>query len=49
MTDYAHKAATTGSIYLFTISEYDLHCHYVPGLVAESLSRLSALISKAPG
>ena len=42
MTDYAHKAATTDSI-------YDLHCHYVPGPVAEGLSRLfSALISKAP-
>jgi len=33
MGDYAHKAATTGSIYLSTISEYDLYCHCVAGLV----------------
>ena len=52
MTDYADKAATTGSIYLYlsTISEYDLYRHYVPGLVGEGLSRIfSASISKAPG
>ena len=50
MADYAHKAATTGSIYLFTISVYDLYCHYVPGLVGEGLPRLfSASISKALG
>ena len=40
MTDYAHKAATTGSIYLSAISEYDLYCHYVPGLVGEGLFRI---------
>ena len=37
MTDYAHKAAATGSIYLSAISEYDLYHHYVPGLVGEGL------------
>ena len=49
MVDYAHKAATTGSIYLSTISEYDLYCHYVPGLVGEGLFRIFlASIRKAP-
>jgi farnesyl-diphosphate farnesyltransferase len=41
MADYAHKAATTtttGSIYLGTVAEYDLYCHYVTGLVGEGLS-----------
>ncbi|KII88081.1 hypothetical protein PLICRDRAFT_125235 [Plicaturopsis crispa FD-325 SS-3] len=38
MADYAHKAATTGSIYLETVAEYDLYCHYVAGLVGEGLS-----------
>ena len=50
MADYAHKAHTTGFIYLSTISEYDLYCHYVPGLVGEGLFRIfSASIRKAPG
>ena len=40
MADYAHKAAITGSIYLSTISEYDLYCYYVPGLVGEGLLRI---------
>ncbi|TFK62180.1 squalene synthase [Pluteus cervinus] len=49
MADYAHKAATTGSIYLSTISEYDLYCHYVAGLVGEGLSRIfSASKKEAP-
>ena len=46
MADYAHKAATTGSIYLETISEYDLYCHYVAGLVGEGLSRLFSASGK---
>ncbi|TFK21867.1 squalene synthase [Coprinopsis marcescibilis] len=40
MADYAHKAATTGSIYLESVAEYDLYCHYVAGLVGEGLSRI---------
>ncbi|KAG2012140.1 squalene synthase, variant 2 [Coprinopsis cinerea AmutBmut pab1-1] len=49
MADYAHKAATTGSIYLSTIAEYDLYCHYVAGLVGEGLSRIfSASGKEAP-
>ena len=49
MADYAHKAAATGSIYLSAIPEYDLYCHYVPGLVSEGLFRIfSASIRKAP-
>ena len=46
MADYAHKAATTGSIYLETVAEYDLYCHYVAGLVGEGLSRLFAASGK---
>ena len=46
MADYAHKAATTGSIYLETIAEYDLYCHYVAGLVGEGLSRLFSASGK---
>jgi farnesyl-diphosphate farnesyltransferase len=48
MADYAHKAATTGSIYLETISEYDLYCHYVAGLVGEGLSRIWSASAKEP-
>lgn len=40
MADYAHKAATTGSIYLEKIADYDLYCHYVAGLVGEGLTRI---------
>ena len=40
MADYTHKAATSKAIYLETIAEYDLYCHYVAGLVGEGLSRL---------
>ena len=40
MADYAHKAATTKSIYVETIDEYNLYCHYVAGLVGEGLTRL---------
>ena len=46
MADYAHKAATTGSIYLETIAEYDLYCHYVAGLVGEGLSRIFSASGK---
>ena len=46
MADYAHKAATAGSIYLDTIAEYDLYCHYVAGLVGEGLSRLFSASGK---
>ncbi len=49
MADYAHKAATTGKIYLETTEEYDLYCHYVAGLVGEGLSRIfSASEKEAP-
>ncbi|KAL4255125.1 hypothetical protein AB1N83_014175 [Pleurotus pulmonarius] len=42
-------AATTGSIYLETIEEYDPYCHYVAGLVGEGLSGLfSASKKEAP-
>lgn len=40
MADYAHKASKDGTIYLETITEYDLYCHYVAGLVGEGLSRI---------
>ena len=49
MADYAHKAATTGSIYVATVSEYDLYCHYVAGLVGEGLTAIwSASGKEAP-
>jgi farnesyl-diphosphate farnesyltransferase len=49
MADYAHKAATTGAIYIPTIEEYELYCHYVAGLVGEGLSGLfSASGKEAP-
>ncbi|KIM90082.1 hypothetical protein PILCRDRAFT_811793 [Piloderma croceum F 1598] len=46
MADYAHKAATTNTVYLETVSEYDLYCHYVAGLVGEGLSGLWAASGK---
>ncbi|QRV73496.1 Squalene/phytoene synthase [Ceratobasidium sp. AG-Ba] len=55
MADYAHRAASLSSPnpppdapspYLETISEYDLYCHYVAGLVGEGLSRLFAASGK---
>ncbi|KAI0676095.1 squalene synthase [Trametes maxima] len=39
MADYAHKAATTNELYVQTIDEYNLYCHYVAGLVGEGLTR----------
>lgn len=46
MADFAHKAATSSSIYLESVSEYDLYCHYVAGLVGEGLTRLWAASGK---
>lgn len=56
MADYAHRAALVSkpstlsspppSPYLETVSEYDLYCHYVAGLVGEGLSRLFAASGK---
>jgi farnesyl-diphosphate farnesyltransferase len=46
MADFAHKAATTGHIYLDTIADYDLYCHYVAGVVGEGLSRLFSASGK---
>ncbi|KAL1713136.1 isoprenoid synthase domain-containing protein [Schizophyllum commune] len=40
MADYAHRHATTGSVYLEKTEDYDLYCHYVAGLVGEGCSRL---------
>lgn len=40
MADYAHHAATTGMIYVKTVAEYDLYCHYVAGLVGEGLTAI---------
>ncbi|KAH8104129.1 squalene synthase [Cristinia sonorae] len=46
MADYAHKAQTTGSVYVEKIEEYDLYCHYVAGLVGEGLSGLFSASGK---
>ncbi|KAF5341218.1 hypothetical protein D9611_005929 [Ephemerocybe angulata] len=46
MADFAHKAASTGSIYLERIEDYDLYCHYVAGLVGEGLSRIFSASGK---
>ncbi len=40
MADYAHRAATTDKLYVETIDEYNLYCHYVAGLVGEGVTRL---------
>jgi farnesyl-diphosphate farnesyltransferase len=48
MADFAHKAASTGEIYLEKIEDWDLYCHYVAGLVGEGLSRLLAASGKEP-
>ncbi|KAI3602244.1 squalene synthetase [Moniliophthora roreri] len=52
MADFAHRAATAPKstpLYLATIAEYDLYCHYVAGLVGEGLSGLfSASKKEAP-
>ncbi|EGN96959.1 hypothetical protein SERLA73DRAFT_11603, partial [Serpula lacrymans var. lacrymans S7.3] len=49
MADYAHKAATTSTVYLETVAEYDLYCHYVAGLVGEGVTRIwSATGKEAP-
>jgi len=46
MADFAHRAATTDIIYVETIEEYDLYCHYVAGLVGEGLSALFSATQK---
>ncbi|KAI8985754.1 squalene synthase [Trametes punicea] len=38
MADFAHKAATTDELYIETIEEYNLYCHYVAGLVGQALT-----------
>ncbi|THG97942.1 hypothetical protein EW145_g7510, partial [Phellinidium pouzarii] len=49
MADYAHKAHVAGKLGLDSVSDYDLYCHYVAGLVGEGLSRLfSASGKEAP-
>ncbi|OJA11529.1 hypothetical protein AZE42_09514 [Rhizopogon vesiculosus] len=49
MADYAHRAATTGTVYLDSVADYDLYCHYVAGLVGEGLTRIwSASDKEAP-
>ncbi|GBE86635.1 Squalene synthase [Sparassis crispa] len=40
MADYAHRAVLTQPIYLETIADYDLYCHFVAGIVGEGLTRL---------
>ena len=50
LADDAYKATITGSLYLFTVSEYDLHCHYIPVLFGKGLFRIFLTsIRKAPG
>jgi len=47
MADYAHQAATAkGIVYLETITDYELYCHYAAGLVGEGLSRLFSASGK---
>jgi farnesyl-diphosphate farnesyltransferase len=49
MADFAHRAATAPNskpLYLSTIAEYDLYCHYVAGLVGEGLSGLFSASKK---
>ncbi|KAG9026794.1 bifunctional farnesyl-diphosphate farnesyltransferase/squalene synthase [Tulasnella sp. JGI-2019a] len=49
MADFAHKAATAKSdeeLFVPTIEEYDLYCHYVAGLVGEGLSGLFVATGK---
>jgi farnesyl-diphosphate farnesyltransferase len=49
MADYAHTAATSGSVYVETIKDYELYAHYVSGLVGEGVSRLfSATGTESP-
>ena len=40
MADYTHKAATTGSIQVETLAEYNQYCHYAGGIVAQALSQI---------
>ncbi|TBU47474.1 squalene synthase [Dichomitus squalens] len=46
MADYAHKAAATDELYIETVDEYNLYCHYVAGLVGEGLTRFWAASGK---
>jgi farnesyl-diphosphate farnesyltransferase len=47
MADYAHAAYVGGgTIYLPTVADYDLYCHYVAGLVGEGLSGIFSVSGK---
>jgi farnesyl-diphosphate farnesyltransferase len=47
MADYAHAAYVGGgTIYLDTVADYDLYCHYVAGLVGEGLSGIFSASGK---
>ena len=36
----ANKAAATGTVYLDSVADYDLYCHYVAGIVGQGLTRI---------
>jgi farnesyl-diphosphate farnesyltransferase len=46
IADYAHKAATTESMYLDTIAENDQYCLYAAGLFGEGMSRMFTASAK---
>jgi farnesyl-diphosphate farnesyltransferase len=49
MADFTHKAVATGMVYIATVTEYDLYCHYVAGLVGKGLTAIwSASGKEAP-
>jgi farnesyl-diphosphate farnesyltransferase len=46
MADFAHRVVKEGPIYLEKVTDYDLYCHYVAGLVGEGLSRIFSASKK---
>ena len=42
MANYAHESATTGSIHIETVAEYDQYCHYAGGITVLAASQIVA-------
>ncbi|CCM03431.1 uncharacterized protein FIBRA_05564 [Fibroporia radiculosa] len=46
MADYCQRAGVTGQLYIETIADFDLYCHYVAGLVGEGMTCIFAQSGK---
>jgi farnesyl-diphosphate farnesyltransferase len=46
MADYTIRASTSGKVFLTSLEDYDLYCHYAAGVVGEGVSRIFSASAK---